>query len=89
MGAAVALHRVETFDAFEEAREQFDRLPEFLLSQEALGMKHSDMERELEKRGLELMRTLYQTWLDERSAAEAEGPVRDEKGKERPRKRTQ
>ena len=89
MGAAVALHRVETHDAFAEAQELFDRIPEFLLGQEALGMKHSDMERELAKRGLELMRTLYQGWLDERSCAEAQGPVRDAQGKERTRQRPQ
>lgn len=52
-------------------------------------MQHSDMERELETRGRELMRTLYQAWLDVQAPGEAEGPVVDAAGKERTRKRTQ
>lgn len=89
MGAAVALRRLETLDPFEEARASFDRLPAFLRSPEALDMNHSDMERELEKRGRELMRKLYQGWLDEMSSGEAEEPVRDTQGKERTRRRQQ
>jgi Uncharacterised protein family (UPF0236) len=89
MSAAVALRRLEACDSFEEARELFKQLPEFLRGKEALEMKHSDMERELEKRGRELMRTLLQGWLDELARAEVDAAVRDTEGKQRTRKRTQ
>ena len=89
MSAAVALRRLETCDSFEEAQKLFNQFPEFLRTQEALEMNHSDMERELAKRGRELTRTLYQGWLDELSPGEADGPVIDAEGKERTRQRTQ
>jgi hypothetical protein len=89
MGAAVPLRPLESCDTFEEARMLFESLPDFLRGEEASDMNHSDMERELEKRGRELMRRLYQGWLDEMSQREAEGPVRDADGQERPRKRDQ
>jgi hypothetical protein len=86
---AVAATRREAYDPFAASREQFEQLPEFLCSEEASTMKHSDMERELEKRGQELMRMLYQAWLDTQAPAEAEGPVRDTEGQERTRRRIQ
>ena len=89
MGAAVPLRRLEARDTFEEAREFFESFPAFLESEEASDMNHSDMERELEKRGRELMRKLYQGWLDEVSQREVEGPVRDAEGQERTRRREQ
>ncbi len=36
--------RVTVVDAFATAREQFEELPEFLRTEEALGMTHSDMD---------------------------------------------
>lgn len=89
MGAAEALRRLEAHDSFDEARELFEQLPAFLRSEGAQQMNHSDMERELEKRGRELMRTMYQAWLDQQAPAEADGPVRDREGQERTRKRVQ
>lgn len=89
MSAAVAFRRLEACDSFAEARKLFEQLPEFLRSKEALEMKHSDMERELEKRGRELMRKLLQGWLDEVAPGEVDGPVRDAEGNERTRKRMQ
>ncbi len=85
---SVAFARVELDDPFSEGQALFEQLREFLLSVEADGMKHSDMERELGERGRELMRGMYQAWLDGQ-ASEAEGPVRDAEGKERTRKRMQ
>jgi len=89
MGATVPLRLLEALDAFEEAREFFEGLPEFLSTPEALDMNHSDMERELEQRGRELMRKLYQGWLDEMSRGKVDGPVRDTEGQERTRQRQQ
>ena len=52
-------------------------------------MSHSELERELEKRGRELMRLVLQEHLDRRSPGKAEGPVKDRDGEERTRKRLQ
>ena len=79
--------QVTVVDPFAAAREQFEELPKFLRTQEALGMTHSDMERELETRGRELMRSLYQGWLDQQAPAEAKAPVVDAEGEERTDKR--
>jgi len=87
--SAIAQRRQGVCDPFNEARDLFAQLPDFLRSKEAGEMKHSDMERELGKRGRELMRTLYQAWLDQQAPGETEGLVRDTDGKERTRKRTQ
>ena len=53
-------------DSFAEARAEFDGLEAFLESQEACNMTHNDLERELEKRGRELMRQLLQAHLQVR-----------------------
>ena len=52
-------------------------------------MTHSDLERELEKRGRELMRTLLQEHLDNRSPGQCEQPVTDSDGIARTRVRLQ
>ena len=67
-------------DAFAEARAEFDGREAFLGSQEACGMTHSDLERELEKRGRELMRQLYQAHLQVRGPGEAAEPVQGADG---------
>lgn len=67
-------------DPFAAAREQFAHLEKFLVSDEARDKTHSELERELEKKGLELMRLLYQAHLDVRGPGEAAGPVRDSDG---------
>lgn len=76
-------------DPFAAAVEHFERSQQFLVSEQAQSMKHSDMERELMKRGLELARKQYQGWLQSRAPAEAEGTVVDAEGNERTRKRVQ
>ena len=47
----------------------------YLCSREAQQMSESDLERELHRRGQELMRKLLQGHLDQRSPGEAAGPV--------------
>lgn len=86
MSAQPAL-QVTQVDPFAEARQDFASLPDFLRTQEAQRMSHSDMERQLEERGRELTRKLYQAWLDQQAAAEAEDPVVDAQGHERTEKR--
>ena len=75
--------------AYEKSREGFEGIVAYADSEEAASMSHSDLERELEKRGRELMRQVLQEHLDRRSPGEAEGPVKDRDGEERSRKRLQ
>jgi hypothetical protein len=84
----VALVQTErAVDPFEPGRELFNHIVQCLQSEEMRGMKHSDLERELEKQGCELMRRLLQGYMDSRAPGEAIGPVRDAQGDERTEKR--
>ncbi len=65
---------------FAAAEQEFDKITTFLRSQEAGSLTHSDLERELEAKGRELMRKLLQAHLDLRGPGEAAGPVRDAAG---------
>ncbi len=70
-------------DAFAEARESFGAIETFLGSKEACSLRESDLERELEKRGRELMRQLLQAHLEVRGPGEAAAPVKGPDGEER------
>ena len=59
----------------------------YLSSREALQMRESDLERELNRRGQELLRKLLQGHLDQRSPGEAAGPVEGADGVERSERR--
>ena len=59
----------------------------YLSSREALQMSESDLERELHRRGQELVRKLLQGHLDQRSPGEAVGPVEGADGVERSERR--
>ena len=59
----------------------------YLSSREAQQMSESDLERELNRRGQELMRKLLQGHLDQRSPGEAAGPVEGADGVERSERR--
>ena len=59
----------------------------YLSSREALQMSESDLERELDRRGQELMRKLLQGHLDQRGPGEVAGPVEGADGVERPERR--
>jgi hypothetical protein len=72
---------------FSEAETKFAELIKRLQSEEAQGMTHSELERELEEKGRELLRTLYQAHLDTRGPGEASEPVVDASGEERTSKR--
>lgn len=60
---------------FAAARAEFGALEAFLGSPEACGLTHSELERELEQRGRELLRQLLQAHLEVRGPGEAAGPV--------------
>jgi hypothetical protein len=74
-------------EPFCEANMNFDNLKAFLLSQEATALSHSDLERELEEKGRELLRTLLQAHLDQRGPGEVVEPVRDAEGTPRSKTR--
>jgi hypothetical protein len=76
-------------DAFAEPRAEFEGIESFLKSQEAHEMSHSDLERELEKRGRELMRQLLQSHLEVRGPGKTAEPVKGSDGVERRRERLQ
>ena len=59
----------------------------YLSSREALQMRESDLERELNRRGQQLLRKLLQGHLDQRSPGEAAGPVEGADGVERSERR--
>ena len=61
----------------------------YLSSREAQQMSESEFERELHRRGQELMRRLLQGHLDQRTPGEAAGPVEGADDVERPQRRLQ
>jgi len=85
MSAAPAISSLER--PYEMGRQCFEHLVFFLDSEEGFSMTHSELERELEKRGLELMRILLQEHLDRRGPGRCDQPVCDEHGVERRRTR--
>jgi hypothetical protein len=74
-------------EPFDEADMNFDDMKSFLLSQEAGALSHSDLEREIEEKGRELLRTLLQAHLDQRGPGEVADPVRDAEGTPRSKTR--
>jgi hypothetical protein len=67
-------------DPFAAADQAYAKISQFLGSEEAHQVKHSDLERQLEGMGRELMRKLLQAHLDLRQPGKAVGPVRDAAG---------
>ena len=67
-------------DPFAAADQAYATITEFLRSEEAWQVKHSELERQLEGMGRELMRKLLQAHLDLRQPGRAVEPVRDAVG---------
>ena len=70
-------------EAFAQAQAQFAQMMSHLRGGEAGAMTHSELERDLEAKGRELLRLMLQGHLDLRSPGEATAPVRDAQGTER------
>ena len=87
MNALAVVSLQERF--YEQARQQFEHTVRYLDSEEVRSMTHSDLERELEKKGRELMRILLQEHLEARGPGQCEQPVRGADGVERSRTRLQ
>jgi hypothetical protein len=67
-------------DPFAVAEAAYATIATFLQSEEAQKVKHSDLERQLEAMGRDLMRKLLQAHLELRQPGEAQEPVRDAEG---------
>src|SRR6266568_1617429 len=67
-------------DPFAAADQTYATITEFLHSKEACQVKHSELERQLEGMGRELMRKLLQAHLDMRQPGQSVEPVRDAAG---------
>jgi hypothetical protein len=67
-------------DPFAAADQAYATIAEFLHSKEACQVKHSELERQLEGMGRELMRKLLQAHLDMRQPGQAVEPVCDATG---------
>lgn len=74
-------------EPFAGADDQYAGVKQYLASPEVQGMSESDVERELQKRGQELLRQLLQAHLTTRGPGAAVGPVHDAGGVERPERR--
>lgn len=76
--------------SYDQARQEFEHIVDYLDSKETSGMTHSELERALEKKGRELMRKLLQEHLDNRSPGQCDGtPVEGADGVVRSRVRLQ
>jgi hypothetical protein len=75
--------------SYDQARQEFEHIIEYLDSKESSAMTHSELERALEKKGRELMRMLLQEHLDNRGPGQCDQPVCGEDGEERSRMRLQ
>ena len=84
MGAASRLSDLEW--PYGQSRDFFEHIVSLLDSGEGNSMDMSQLEKELEKRGRELMRTLLQEHLDNRSPGTCSEPVRDTDGTKRTEK---
>ncbi len=87
MAALAKLSSLE--QAYSQGRQNFEDIVEYLDSKETSEMTHSQLERELEKKGRELMRTLLQEHLDNRGPGQCDDPVEGADGVKRPRVRPQ
>lgn len=72
---------------YAEAETAFAEAKQYLTSREAHQMSESELERELNRRGQELMRKLLQGHLEQRGPGEAAGPVEDADGIEHAERR--
>jgi hypothetical protein len=81
MNALAMLSSRERF--YEQSRQEFEAIVIGLDSQEARSMTHSDLEREMEKKGRELMRKLLQEHLESRGPGKSAQPARSADGVDR------
>ena len=74
-------------DPFTDADASYAGVKQYLASPETRQMSESDLERELQTRGQELLRQMLQAHLAARGPGEAVAPVHDAQGAARPERR--
>ena len=77
----------QEYEVFAGARLEYAAMEKFVSSREASQMTAAELEREIQQRGRELMRQLYQAHVELRGPGEAAGPVQGADGVERPKAR--
>jgi len=82
MAAALALSSFE--NPYARGRQYFQSVTVFLDSEDSRSMHLSELERELQKKGMELMRLMLQEHLQSRSCGRCDQPVIDAHGIEMP-----
>ena len=87
MGCAALTLAPDLPEPFAESTAHFQSMKTHLGSEEACAMTHSELERDLEERGRELIRRLLQEHLALRGPGEAVSAVRDAEGTEHPQAR--
>ncbi len=75
--------------SYDNSRYNLEDIIQFMDAEEAAGMTHSELERILEKKGQELIRTILQDHLDNRRLGECSTPVTDSDNNERSHLRLQ
>lgn len=75
--------------SYDNSRYNLEDIIQFMDAEEASSMTHSELERALEKKGRELMRTVLQDHLDNRSPGECSASVIDSDNNNRSRLRLQ
>ena len=84
-----ALAALSSLEIYEQSRQEFEKVVRHLDSEEARLKTHSELERELEKMGRELMRKLLQEHLESRSPGQCAQTVKGSDEVKRPRVRLQ
>jgi plasmid stabilization system protein ParE len=85
----IGVQAMAVMDAYTPARAKFEEIVVHIQSSEVQAMSHSEFERELETAGRELLRTLYQGYLDSRGPGATGSPVVGVDGVERTKERVQ
>jgi hypothetical protein len=71
----VALAKMSSLEqSYDQARQEFEHIVDYLDAKETSEMSHSELERALEKKGRELMRKLLQEHLDNRGPGQCDEP---------------
>lgn len=71
---------MEENHSFQEAREHFEEIINWLQSDLVNELRHNDVEENLNQNGTEVLRKLLQGYLEPRARAEIEGECRDSEG---------
>jgi len=84
---SVLANQLPLEQAYNQTRQVLEDIVQYMKTEETSLMTHSKLERELEKKGRELMRILLQEHLDNRSPGDCKTPVIDSNGMNRSRSR--